>query len=201
VQVIRSLSIYFAPIIPHVAATMQSMIGEKVLVGNPDISLTHSAWHDAALPHIAPLSPIAEPIILFEKIEDATMEIQRQKLGGQKTVTESTQETELITIDDFKKVQLRTATVLAAERVPKSEKLLQLQVDTGADKRQILAGIGKFYTPEEMVGKTVVVVVNLQPAKLMGQVSQGMLLAANTADGGLSLVTPEIAVAAGAEVR
>jgi methionyl-tRNA synthetase len=74
-------------------------------------------------------------------------------------------------------------------------------VDTGADKRQILAGIGKFYTPEEMVGKTVVVVVNLQPAKLMGQVSQGMLLAANTADGGLSLVTPEIAVAAGAEVR
>ncbi|HRK60111.1 MAG TPA: methionine--tRNA ligase [Candidatus Kapabacteria bacterium] len=201
VQVIRSLSVYFAPIIPHVAATMQSMIGEKILVGNPENPLTTSAWHNAVLPHITPLSPIEQPVILFEKIEDAVMEEQRQKLGGQKTVTTMQEQPELITIDDFKKIQLRTATVLAAERVPKSEKLLKLQVDTGADKRQILAGIGKFYTPEEMVGKTVVVVVNLQPAKLMGQVSQGMLLAANTADGGLSLVTPEIAVAAGAEVR
>lgn len=201
VQVIRSLSIYFAPIIPHVAATMQTMIGEKNLVGAPDNVLSNSVWHDAVLPHIAPLSAIEQPVILFEKIEDAVMEEQRQKLGGQKTVAAPQEQPELITIDDFKKIQLRTATVLAAERVPKSDKLLKLQVDTGADTRQILAGIGKFYTPEEMVGKTVVVVVNLQPAKLMGQISQGMLLAANTADGGLSLVTPEIAVAAGAEVR
>ena len=69
VQVIRSLSVYFAPIIPHVAATMQSMIGEKTLVGNPENPLTTSAWHNAVLPHITPLSPIEQPVILFEKIE------------------------------------------------------------------------------------------------------------------------------------
>jgi methionyl-tRNA synthetase len=110
--------------------------------------------------------------------------------------------TNLISIDDFKNVQLRTGKVLEAERVPKSDKLLKLQVDLGTEKRQILAGIGKYYTPEEMVGKVVTVVANLKPAKLMGQESQGMLLAANMPDGSLSLVTPEKAgIEAGAEVR
>jgi methionyl-tRNA synthetase len=108
----------------------------------------------------------------------------------------------LITIDDFKNVQLRTGKILEAERVPKSEKLVKLKVDIGTETRQILAGIGKFYTPEELVGKVVTVLVNLKPAKLMGQESQGMLLAANMPDGSLSLVTPEKAgVEAGAEVR
>jgi methionyl-tRNA synthetase len=108
----------------------------------------------------------------------------------------------LISIDDFKNVQLRTGKVLAAERVPKSEKLLKLQVDLGTEQRQILAGIGKAYTPEEMIGKIVTVVANLKPAKLMGLESQGMLLAANMPDGSLSLVTPEKAgIDAGADVR
>ena len=110
--------------------------------------------------------------------------------------------TNLISIDDFKNVQLRTGKVLEAERVPKSDKLLKLQIDLGTEKRQILAGIGKYYTPEEMVGKVVTVVANLKPAKLMGQESQGMLLAATMPDGSLSLVTPEKAgIEAGAEVR
>ena len=87
-----------------------------------------------------------------------------------------------ITIDDFQKVQLKTAKVLTAERVPKSEKLLKLQVSIGNEHRQIVAGIGKKYEPEALVGKTIVIVANLKPAKLMGIESQGMVLAAGDSD-------------------
>lgn len=87
-----------------------------------------------------------------------------------------------ITIDDFMKIQLKTAKVLSAERVPKSEKLIKLQVSLGAEQRQIVAGIGKKYEPDALVGKTIVIVANLKPAKLMGIESQGMVLAAGDTD-------------------
>jgi len=87
-----------------------------------------------------------------------------------------------ITIDEFQKIQLKTAKVLSAERVPKSEKLLKLQVSLGAEQRQIVAGIGKRYDPESLVGKTIVIVANLKPAKLMGIESQGMVLAAGDSE-------------------
>jgi methionyl-tRNA synthetase len=87
-----------------------------------------------------------------------------------------------ITIEDFMKVQLKTAKVLTAERVPKSEKLLKLQVSLGSEQRQIVAGIGKKYEPEALVGKTIVIVANLKPAKLMGLESQGMILAAGDSE-------------------
>jgi len=87
-----------------------------------------------------------------------------------------------ITIDDFQKIQLKTAKVLAAERVPKSEKLIKLQISLGSDQRQIVAGIGKKYEPEALVGKTIVVVANLKPARLMGVESQGMVLAAGDSE-------------------
>jgi methionyl-tRNA synthetase len=87
-----------------------------------------------------------------------------------------------ITIDDFMKIQLKAAKVLAAERVPKSEKLLKLQVSLGSEQRQIVAGIGKKYEPETLIGKTIVIVANLKPAKLMGIESQGMVLAAGDSE-------------------
>lgn len=87
-----------------------------------------------------------------------------------------------ITIDEFMKVQLKTAKILSAERVPKSEKLIKLQVSLGDEQRQIVAGIGKKYEPDVLVGKTIVIVANLKPAKLMGIESQGMVLAAGDAD-------------------
>ena len=87
-----------------------------------------------------------------------------------------------ITIDEFMKVQLKTAKVLAAERVPKSEKLLKLRVTLGSEERQIVAGIGKKYEPESLIGKTIVIVANLKPAKLMGIESQGMVLAAGDSE-------------------
>jgi methionyl-tRNA synthetase len=87
-----------------------------------------------------------------------------------------------ITLEDFQKIQLRVAKVLSAERVPKSEKLIKLQVDLGTEQRQVVAGIGKKYTPEELVGRRIVIVANLKPAKLMGVESQGMVLAAGDAE-------------------
>lgn len=87
-----------------------------------------------------------------------------------------------ITIEEFQKIQLKTAKVLTAERVPRSEKLIKLQVDLGTEQRQIVAGIGKKYEPEQLVGRTIVIVANLKPAKLMGIESQGMVLAAGDAE-------------------
>jgi methionyl-tRNA synthetase len=99
-----------------------------------------------------------------------------------------------ITIDDFMKIQLKTATVLSAERVPNSEKLIKLQVDLGSEKRQIVAGIGKKYEPDALLGKRIVIVANLQPRKLMGIESQGMVLAAGEANvEGLITVLEDVA--------
>jgi methionyl-tRNA synthetase len=98
-----------------------------------------------------------------------------------------------ITIDEFQKIQLKTAKVLTAERVPKSEKLLKLQVSIGSEHRQIVAGIGKKYEPESLIGKTIVVVANLKPAKLMGIESQGMVLAAGDSEvRGLATILEEV---------
>ena len=98
-----------------------------------------------------------------------------------------------ITIDEFMKIQLKTAKVLSAERVPKSEKLIKLQVSLGAEQRQIVAGIGKKYEPEALVGKTIIIVANLKPAKLMGIESQGMVLAAGDSEvRGLATILEEV---------
>ena len=93
-----------------------------------------------------------------------------------------------ITYEQFLTVDLRAAQVLACEPVPKSKKLLKLQLDLGFEKRQVVSGIAQFYTPDEMVGKRVVVVANLAPAKLMGVESHGMILAVTTPTGSLELV-------------
>jgi methionyl-tRNA synthetase len=106
----------------------------------------------------------------------------------------------LITIHDFAKVQLKVGKVIDAQRVEGSSKLIRLQVDTG-EKRQIVAGIGKSYSPDDLKGKSIIVVTNLQPAKLMGVESQGMLLAATDSKGVLSILTPEKDVRQGAVIR
>ncbi len=106
-----------------------------------------------------------------------------------------------ITYDDFAKLQFQVGEIIACETVPKSKKLLCSQVKIGSQVRQILSGIKAHYTPEEMVGKKVMVVTNLKPAKLAGMVSEGMLLCAEDAEGNLSLMTPEKDMPAGAEIR
>lgn len=117
------------------------------------------------------------------------------------TSTEASQENSFITFEDFAKVELRLAKVLEAQRVPKSDKLLQLKVEAGdAEPRQILAGIGKTYAPEELIGKHVVIVANLAPRKMMGLMSQGMVLAASD-DEGLSVLGVDKDIRAGSQVK
>lgn len=106
----------------------------------------------------------------------------------------------MISIDDFKKVELRVAKVISAERVEGSDKLLKLQVELGNENRQIIAGIGKTYEPETLVGKEIIVVANLEPRSLVGFESQGMVLAANDPDGPI-LITPDKETNPGTELR
>jgi methionyl-tRNA synthetase len=123
------------------------------------------------------------------------------KAEEQKPVEKPTAaEPELIGIEDFAKVQLRVGKIVAAERVEKSEKLVKLQVDIGTETRQVVAGIGKSYAPEQLLDKSIVIVVNLKPAKLMGVESQGMLLAASSGDI-LSVVTPDKDIKPGSKVK
>ncbi|MCX7793629.1 MAG: methionine--tRNA ligase subunit beta [Thermodesulfovibrionales bacterium] len=107
----------------------------------------------------------------------------------------------MITIEDFSKIELRTGKVLEAKRIEGSNKLIVMKVDTGNEVRQIVAGIGKVYSPEELTGKTIVVITNLQPVKLMGVESQGMLLAASDDEGRLSILTTEREVKIGSKIK
>lgn len=106
----------------------------------------------------------------------------------------------MISYEQFQQIELRAATILAAERVEGSEKLIRLKVALGEEERQIIAGIGKRYTPEELAGKQIVVVANLEPRMLMGLESQGMLLAADTPDGPVLLV-PDREIPSGAKIK
>jgi methionyl-tRNA synthetase len=105
-----------------------------------------------------------------------------------------------ITIDEFLKVDLRVATVVACEAIPKADKLLKLQVDLGYEQRQVVSGIAKHYSPEELVGQKVIVVANLKPVKLRGEMSQGMILAGEK-DGFLTLATVDPTLENGAKVK
>jgi methionyl-tRNA synthetase len=107
----------------------------------------------------------------------------------------------MATIDDFKKIELKTAKIISAERVEGSDKLIKLEVSLGEDKRQIVAGIGKKYNPEELVGKTIIIAANLEPRSLMGLQSQGMLLAASNENEGPVLLTTMEDVSEGSEIR
>ncbi|MDQ1271034.1 MAG: methionyl-tRNA synthetase, partial [Thermodesulfobacteriota bacterium] len=117
---------------------------------------------------------LATPQILFPRVD---VEKKAAELPAPKPLKPALKEE--ITIDDFSKIDLRAGKIISAERIEKSDKLLKLQVDLGTQTRQIVAGIGKSYTPEEVVGKEVIVVANLKPVKLMGELSEGMVLAAS----------------------
>jgi methionyl-tRNA synthetase len=192
-QIIASLSVLFAPALPNAARKLQSAIGIPLEIGasnngNP----TENHWEKVKYPILNVGSYFEVKDILFPNIEDSVIEKQIAKLGVKTEQQEKPAEiAELITIDDFRKVKLRTAKVLEAENVPKSDKLLKLQIQIGEEKRQLIAGIAQHYTPEQIAGKTIIVVANLQPAKLFGNLSQGMLLAAKTPEGKLSLITVE----------
>ncbi|GAB4434991.1 MAG: methionine--tRNA ligase [bacterium] len=135
--------------------------------------------------------------LTVKELPDLFPRIEQEKVV---TATELKQEENFISLEDFVKVELKVGKVLTAERVAKSEKLIKMKVFDGSKERTIVAGIGKFYTPEDLLNKHIVFVANLKPAKLMGIESQGMVLAASD-ENGLSLITPEKVVQAGSKVK
>jgi methionyl-tRNA synthetase len=154
---------------------------------------------------------LREPQLLFRKIEDEEIAFQIEKLksGLIRPETNSKMETAKpetsnpkpeILFDDFAKLEMKAATVTACEKVAKADKLLKLEVDLGTEKRTIVSGIAMHYSPEEMVGKQVIVVTNLAPRKMKGIESQGMILTAEDSDGKLQLLKPENMVAPGSGV-
>ena len=107
----------------------------------------------------------------------------------------------MISLDDFKKIELRVAKILSAEPILESEKLIKLKVFLGDEERQIIAGIGRSYTPDDLIGREIVIIANLEPRKLMGEESQGMLLAATNTDGLPIIIMPEKLVPPGTLLR
>lgn len=143
--------------------------------------------------------------LLFEKIEDETVEKQVQKLLDSKKMNEAANAPvapmkELITYDDFAKLDLRVVTILEAEPMPKSKKLLKLKVDIGLGHRTVLSGVADHFAPEFLVGKQVTMLINLAPRKMMGTDSEGMILMAEDKDGKLKLLQPHEGTANGSTI-
>ncbi len=189
VQVVRSLAVLFEPIIPFTSARIFELLNLPAGAG------ADRSWWSASSLVIPTGHECGRPTILIAKVEDETVELEVAKLGAPAAGSAPAKEpiqVELkpeVTIDDVMKLDLRVATILSAERVKKSEKLVKLRIRVGSLQRQIVAGIGKQYAPEELVGKRIVVVANLKPAKLMGEESQGMLLAANSPENAPTLIS------------
>jgi methionyl-tRNA synthetase len=178
-QVCAALSVLFEPVLPHSMGVLRGQLG-----------LALPGWLAVGERMLTAGTAIAEGAVLFPKIEDAAIQAQIDKLGAP-DVTDGPAYPPLkddIVYEDFAKLDLRTGIVRSAEPVEKSEKLLRLQVDIGIETRQILSGVAKFVTPEEMIGKRVVVVANLKPRKMMGLESKGMILFAEDRDGHLRRV-------------
>jgi methionyl-tRNA synthetase len=185
-QIVRSLAVLFAPIVPFSSEKIWNMISMTT-------PLSEELWDNAGELRLATGHRLEKAEILFKKIEDATIENELQKMNPPES--EATPEKKMlplkptISLEDFRKVDLRVAKVLACEAIPKSKKLLRLQVEIGSERRQIVAGIADKRKPEELVGKTVIVVANLAPATLMGVESQGMLLATQGDGDSFALLT------------
>jgi methionyl-tRNA synthetase len=171
------------------------------------LNISAQKWEDVGvIPALNEGDILAEPFLLFDKIEDVEIEKQVQKLMDTKKQNEESslpvvEAKPEITYDDFMKMDIRIGTVLEAERVPKTQKLLKLKVDTGLDIRTLISGISEFYAPENIIGKQVCILANLQPRNIKGVESKGMILMAEGPDGKLKLVSPVEAIANGATVK
>jgi methionyl-tRNA synthetase len=186
-QTIYTLAELSSPVIPFSSEKLFKMLNSKPV-----------GWDECGKLQLKEGQQLNNAEILFPKIEDEKIMEQVNKLG--KSEVEEKKE-DLVTYDDFMKIQLKVAEVIEAEKVKKSEKLLRLKVKIDNEERQVVAGIAKSYNPEDLIGKKVVIVANLQPAKLMGLESRGMILAVETENGGLQLLTVNNSVKSGTRVK
>jgi methionyl-tRNA synthetase len=184
-QIAANLAILSEPFLPFTAEKLRNQLG-----------LNETTWAETGGADLLPIGTIiGESSLLFEKIEDDTIEKQVKKLQDSKRMNELENAKvpalkETIQYDDFAKMDIRIGTILEAEKLPKSDKLLKFLVDDGFEKRTILSGIAKHFSPEEMIGKQVTFLANLAPRKMMGIESNGMILMAENRDGSLALLQP-----------
>ncbi|GAB1473062.1 hypothetical protein MASR2M69_05030 [Bacteroidota bacterium] len=209
-QICANLAIAFEPILPHTTKKLRYILNMK-----------SSNWEDFGSESVLhPGHKLNEATLLFEKIEDSEIEFQIAKLEATKNSNEAQQSDSSsaaapaaspavspaeplkaeCTYDQFSQMDIRTATVLEAERVPKTDKLLRLKIDTGIDIRTIVSGIAEYYTPEEMVGKQICILANLAPRVIKGIESKGMILMAKEVSGKMRIVTPEERLSNGASI-
>ena len=197
-QITANLAIVCEPFMPFTAAKILKML-----------AVEHFDWERIGEMSLLDAGhAIGEPSLLFEKIEDDVIQKQLDKLEAAKqanlaaaaTATPVEPQKENISFDDFGKADIRVSTILSAERVPKTKKLLHLTVDTGIDTRELVSGIAEYFSPEELVGQQVLVLVNLEPREIKGVLSRGMILMGEDASGKLVLLQPSSKVGSGSIV-
>jgi methionyl-tRNA synthetase len=185
IQITAALSIIMEPFLPFTSIKLREFLNIEKLnwdsAGDNDLIQVGHTINKASL--------------LFEKIEDEEIEKQIQKLMDSKKANEVENKKvepakDNITYDDFMKMDIGIGTILEAERVPKTDKLLKLKIDTGIDQRTVVSGIAVDHKPEDIIGKQVSILVNLEPRKIRGIESQGMILMAQDASGKLNFVIP-----------
>jgi methionyl-tRNA synthetase len=196
-QICANLSIILEPFLPFSMKKLRAMLN----IDTPE-------WNKLGRTDILPAGhQLSAPELLFDKIDDKVIETQIKKLEATKqsnSVTAAlpapTPQKEVIQFEDFEKIDIRTVTVLAAEHVPKTDKLLKLTINTGIGTRTIVSGIAEFYKPEDIIGKQVCILINLAPRKIKGIESQGMILMAKDLSGKMCLIQPSEIMDNGAEL-
>lgn len=191
-QITANLSVVLQPFLPATAAKLSNFLNFK-----------STNWEDAGNGDLMKVGDQTNtPEILFQKIEDSLVDEEVNKLKNTDNMESKFEvQKEEVTFDDFTKMDIRLGTILESEKVEKADKLLKLLVDTGLDKRTIVSGIAEHYSPEEIIGKTVQVLMNLAPRKIKGIESKGMILMAEDADGNLSFMSPEKGFEAGCGIH
>jgi methionyl-tRNA synthetase len=195
-QIASNLAILAQPFLPFSSQKLFKMLNLQV-----------QDWDKAGTLNLLPLGhQLNEATLLFEKIEDSEIDAQIQKLMDSKIVNEQAamkaeEAKPNVSFEQFSAMDIRIGTILEAEKVAKTKKLLKLKIDTGLDQRIIVSGIAEYFEPEEIIGKQVSVLLNLEPREIKGILSQGMILMAENSDGNLSFVAPSVGLKNGSVVR
>lgn len=197
-QIAANLAILAEPFLPHSSSKLKLML-----------NLTLNNWNEAGSENILENNhQLGTASLLFDKIEDDVIEKQLQKLEASKkenaendAINRVEAVKENISFDDFSKMDIRVGTILEAEKVAKTKKLLKLKIDTGIDVRTVVSGIAEYYEPEKIIGQQVSILVNLAPRDIKGITSQGMILMAENSDGSLAFVSPTGIITNGGSVK
>ncbi len=195
-QLVANLAIAFEPFLPFSSAKLRTML-----------NMEHFEWNSlGSIDLLQTNHQLNKPSLLFEKIEDETIQKQLDRLENIRKENEENNYKanpikEEVSFDDWSKLDIRVGTVLECTKVPKADKLLQFKIDDGLDTRTIVSGIAKFYKPEELIGKQVCFIANFAPRKLRGVMSEGMILSAEDQNGTLSILTPLGVLRPGSEVK